>query len=308
MTLAATVVGDLHRDTGALADLDPESDVGFFAMSPAGAEQVTQQIRSVLDRGWEYIALAYKGRAFTALGYPTWDAYADARFGDFRIAVPREHRAEAVAALAGVRMSVRAIAKLLGVGVGTVHREMAQLSGVPNGTPDEANGVGPTLGRNGKSYPRRRPSIQPCGSCGDRHDGAQGCPWDLVAQGVGPCPTGRAQPTDNHSSGSSSVGSDSISRGETRDCPDDVDATTTDNPGEIAESSTLVVDRLDAIVDQLDRLSGVLDELAEFATSPNVHALRTGGLPTRLRPLLDRLGARLDASATTIRRLQAIVA
>ena len=31
---------------------------------------------------------------------------------------------EGVAALAGVRMSIRAIAGLLGVGVGTVHREM----------------------------------------------------------------------------------------------------------------------------------------------------------------------------------------
>ena len=136
MTLTAEVVADLHAADGALADMDADSDVGFFSMSPASAEQVTVQIRTVLDRGWDYIALAYKGRAFVALGYPTWDAYVDARFGDFRIAVPREHRQQAVAALAGVRMSVRAIASLLGVGVGTVHREMVSLSGVPDGTPD----------------------------------------------------------------------------------------------------------------------------------------------------------------------------
>ena len=43
----------------------------------------------------------------------------DARFGDLRIAVPREHRAQVVAELAGVRMSCRAIAKVLGVGVAT---------------------------------------------------------------------------------------------------------------------------------------------------------------------------------------------
>ena len=89
MTLTAEVVADLHAADGALADMDPDSDVGFFSMSPASAEQVTVQIRTVLDRGWQYIALAYKGRAFVALGYPTWDAYVDARFGDFRIAVPR---------------------------------------------------------------------------------------------------------------------------------------------------------------------------------------------------------------------------
>ena len=68
--------------------MDPDVDVGFWSMSPASAEQVTVQIRTVLDRAWEFIALAYKGRAFIALGYPNWDAYVDARFGDLRIAVP----------------------------------------------------------------------------------------------------------------------------------------------------------------------------------------------------------------------------
>ena len=97
-------------------------------MSPASAEQVTVQIRTVLDRAWEFIALAYKGRAFIALGYPNWDAYVDARFGDLRIAVPREHRTQVVAELAGVRMSCRAIAKVLGVGVATVHRELTRSS------------------------------------------------------------------------------------------------------------------------------------------------------------------------------------
>ena len=156
MTLTAQVVADLHASDGALADMEPDSDVGFFSMSPASAEQVTVQIRTVLDRGWDYIALAYKGRAFVALGYPTWDAYVDARFGDFRIAVPREHRQQAVAALAGVRMSIRAIAGLLGVGVGTVHREMVSLSGVPDGTPDRAGQSASTVGTDGKQYPRRR--------------------------------------------------------------------------------------------------------------------------------------------------------
>ena len=141
-----------------MPDLDPDSDVGFCTMSPASAEQVTVQIRTVLDRGWEYIALAYKGRAFVALGYATWDDYVDARFGDVRIAVPREHRNQVVAALAGVRMSVRAIAKLLGVGVGTVHRELSRSSGVPNGTPDGEDERPPTLGLDGKQYPSRRKS------------------------------------------------------------------------------------------------------------------------------------------------------
>ena len=191
MTLTAEVVADLHASDGALAEMDADADVGFFSMSPASAEQVTVQIRTVLDRGWQYIALAYKGRAFVALGYPTWDAYVDARFGDVRIAVPREHRQQAVAALAGVRMSIRAIAGLLGVGVGTVHREMVSLSGVPDGTPDTDDQSASTLGTDGKQYPRRRrPMATPsCATCGERHPaGTTDCPWDLFAQGRGPRP------------------------------------------------------------------------------------------------------------------------
>lgn len=189
MTLTAEVVADLHAADGELADMDADSDVGFFSMSPASAEQVTVQIRTMLDRGWQYVAFAYKGRAFVALGYPTWDAYVDARFGDFRIAVPREHRQQAVAALAGVRMSVRAIASLLGVGVGTVHREMVSLSGVPDGTPDGEDQTS-TLGMDGKLYPRRRrPAASKCTTCGETHPaGTKDCPWDLVAQGHGPRP------------------------------------------------------------------------------------------------------------------------
>jgi len=95
-------------------------------MSPARPEQVTIQIRSVLDRAWEFVALAYKGRAYVALGFPSWDDYIDARFGDLRVTVPREHRAEVVNQMASARMSIRAIAKLLGIGVGTVHRELTR--------------------------------------------------------------------------------------------------------------------------------------------------------------------------------------
>ena len=177
--------------------MDPDADVGFFSMSPASAEQVTVQIRTVLDRGWEFIALAYKGRAFIALGYPNWDAYVDARFGDLRIAVPREHRPQVVAALAGVRMSCRAIANLLGVGVATVHREMVSLSGVPDGTPDTEDQSASTLGTDGKQYPRRRrptAATRACATCGERHPaGTTDCPWDLFAQGRGPRP-GPSQP------------------------------------------------------------------------------------------------------------------
>ena len=101
MTVVATDAAETAWVETRMDGLDPDTDVGFWSMSPVSAEQVTVQIRTVLDRAWEFIALAYKGRAFIALGYPNWDAYVDARFGDLRIAVPREHRAQVVAELAG---------------------------------------------------------------------------------------------------------------------------------------------------------------------------------------------------------------
>jgi len=157
MTVVAADAADIDWVDGPVAGLDPDSDVGFWCMSPASAEQVTVQIRTVLDRAWEFIALAYKGRAFIALGYPNWDAYVDARFGDLRVTVPREHRAQVVAELAGVRMSCRAIAKALGVGVATVHRELSRTSlGDPSPIAD-GDGVGVVIGRDGKEYPPHTP-------------------------------------------------------------------------------------------------------------------------------------------------------
>ena len=54
-------------------------------------------------------------------------------------------------------MSVRAIASLLGVGVGTVHREMVALSGVPDGTPDGQDDSS-TLGSGRQAVPASAPS------------------------------------------------------------------------------------------------------------------------------------------------------
>ena len=188
--LTTTVTDDLEWVEAGIAGVDPESDVGFFSMSPASAEQVTVQIRNVLDRAWEFIALAYKGRAFLALGYASWDEYVDARFGDLRLVVPREHRTQVVVTLAGARMSVRAIAKLLGVGVATVHREMVRATELAPGTSGELEMPVSSLGRDGKSYPRgRRVVPKTCATCGEVHAvGSSDCPWDLFARGLGPHP------------------------------------------------------------------------------------------------------------------------
>ena len=183
----------------AASGLDPDADVGFWSMSPASAEQVTVQIRTVLDRAWEFIALAYKGRAFIALGYPNWDAYVDARFGDLRIAVPREHRTQVVAELAGVRMSCRAIAKVLGVGVATVHRELTRIlprRSIRN-SGQRRKRPGDRAGREG--VPAAPAALNcrraTCSTCGEHHpELTGGCPWDLFAQGLAPHPHGGSVP------------------------------------------------------------------------------------------------------------------
>ena len=70
MTVVAAQTVEIARVYAAVDEVDPDADAGFWSMSPASAEQVTAQIRTVLDRAWEFIALAHKGRAFIALGLP----------------------------------------------------------------------------------------------------------------------------------------------------------------------------------------------------------------------------------------------
>ncbi len=105
-------------------------------MSPAGAEQVTLQIRSMMERAWEHIAIAYQGRAHIALGYATWDEYVDDRLSDLWLTVPREQRGAVVRSLSKAQMSLRAIAKVLGVDVATVHRALGARD------PEEADDAG----------------------------------------------------------------------------------------------------------------------------------------------------------------------
>ena len=291
--------------------LDPEADIGFFSMSPSSAEQVTVQIRTVLDRAWEYIALAYKGRAFVALGYSSWDEYVDARFGDFRLAVPREHRAQVVTALAGVRMSVRAIAKLLGVGIGTVHRELARSSGVPTGTPDESNGQPSTLGRDGKEYRRQlKPVFTACRTCGEQHPAdTKSCPWDLFAQGLGPHPRGHtgARVGDditygNHqrNAAASKPGSPKVTAvsHDSVDESESVDAVA--NSGEILG----LVERAECVLEEMAELQDLVVTIASAVASHPV-AIGTHNLSARIRMLSESLRdgiARLPALSDRLGR------
>ena len=147
---------------GVATEDGPDLDsVAFFEMSSASAEQVTQQIRSMVERAWEYIAIAYQGRAHLALGYESWDEYVDDRLGDLRLTVPREQRGAVVQSLSNAQMSLRAIAKVLGVSVATAYRDTADGSAEQGQSQADPSTV---QGRDGRQYRRRKKSNSACRS------------------------------------------------------------------------------------------------------------------------------------------------
>jgi len=320
--LTKTVTDDLEWVEAGITGVDPESDVGFFSMSPASAEQVTVQIRNVLDRAWEFIALAYKGRAFLALGYASWDEYVDARFGDLRLAVPREHRTQVVATLAGARMSVRAIAKLLGVGVATVHRELVKPVGVPTGTPTELEGPLSTLGRDGKSYPRGgRPTVRPCPTCGEHHpDNTANCPWDLFAQGIGPHPGGLIHPLaagEENSQGepaevSAKSGGYRPSRkrqtGGRSNVGQPGPAASADAAGDGVAPGDVehLLQRMEASVREFSRWSDLVIALEPVVLGGLSATNHVDGLATRIRGLANRVGVDVTRLSDAVDRLRRV--
>ncbi|MDX3714382.1 hypothetical protein PV733_36755 [Streptomyces europaeiscabiei] len=113
------------------------------------ARQLTDRIKVAVSGTWLLIQEAYTSRAWAALGYETWDAYVSTEFKGARLALPREDRSETVLSLRAAGMSVRAIGTATGLGVGTVHRELADPS-VPSGTVPER-----VLSLDGRNRPAR---------------------------------------------------------------------------------------------------------------------------------------------------------
>lgn len=299
-------VHSLRGSDGSGADegADVDADAGFFNMSPAGAAQVILQIRSMMERAWEYIAIAYQGRAHIALGYESWDEYVDDRLGDLRLTVPREQRGAVVQSLSKAQMSLRAIAKVLGVDPATVHRALGAGDPTDSGVGGEGE-TAPAWGRDGKCYPRRRrPAVAACSICGEVHDaGTVECPWDLFAQGLGPRPdrqdhrlgvpghqrqhaeaaegNGRAGPAD---------GVDMAARSE----PANADELT-------ALTSVDSVTRVVCLVEELASLPRLVDEI-EIAGVPAGET----GLVDGLRELIEHLRFQAEAIVVLADRLEAI--
>lgn len=124
------------------------------------ARALTDQIKTKVSEFLPLIREAYERRADIALGYRDWASYCDAEMGGLRL--PVGERREAIRGLHDAGMSQRAIASTVGVGVGTVNRD---LSGVPIGTPEEAGDSEKstqhrTVGLDGKNYGATRAKLQ----------------------------------------------------------------------------------------------------------------------------------------------------
>lgn len=109
------------------------------------ARELTDRIKVAVEGSWLLIKQAYETRAWSALGYASWDDYCTREFGSSRLRLPREERQEVVASLRESGLSVRAIASATGISTGSVEND---LRGVQICTPSEE-----VTGTDGKVYP-----------------------------------------------------------------------------------------------------------------------------------------------------------
>ena len=89
------------------------------------AKRRVDRVKSGVERIWDDLVVLYRERAWSVLGYQSWDALCDAEFGGTRIALPRQQRQEVVCDLRESGMSTRAIASAVGVSAMQVSRDLA---------------------------------------------------------------------------------------------------------------------------------------------------------------------------------------
>ena len=122
-------------------------------MTPERAEFIVGRIVQFRDAGValdipELYAEMVAERGWLAIGYGSWDELMDSRVGGWRLALPRQERREAVAAMASEGMSTRAIASAVGVDHATVVRDQQA------GGADAPPAPPPVTGLDGKTYTR----------------------------------------------------------------------------------------------------------------------------------------------------------
>jgi hypothetical protein len=124
-------------------------------MTADEARRLTNSIRLSATRMTDLLVKAYEQRAWAALDYISWEAYCDREFGNLKLRMPREERAETVAELREAGMSIRAIAAGTGLDPKTVHKDLKknELWEIP--TPETV------VGTDGKKHPaKKKPARQ----------------------------------------------------------------------------------------------------------------------------------------------------
>lgn len=127
------------------------------------AKVLTERIRVAIEDVKELVVQAYLSRAWTALGYESWDAYCAAEFASSHMfQLPREDRPVTVRSLRNAGLSLRAIAAATNQSHPQVIRDLrsggtSEPENVPPDKPRVNNGNG-QLGTDGKVYPQRRPA------------------------------------------------------------------------------------------------------------------------------------------------------
>lgn len=93
-------------------------------ISTEQARRLTDRIKIALDGTWHLIVEAYESRAWSVLGYESWDAYCKSEFSSAHLKLPREDRAERVQSLRDHGLSLRATSAAMGISEGTVRNDL----------------------------------------------------------------------------------------------------------------------------------------------------------------------------------------
>jgi hypothetical protein len=115
------------------------------------ARALIDDMKRTVRTGYDQYLRAWTGRAWTALGYESWDDLCAVEFAETRmLQLPRDDRREKVAELRSAGMSTRAIGSAIGASDATVRRDLS-------GASDDAPEPPPVTGLDGKTYPQPQP-------------------------------------------------------------------------------------------------------------------------------------------------------
>lgn len=267
-------------------------------LSANQARELTDRIKTGMEVMWELIKEAYQSRAWSALGYSSWDDYCGREFGSSRIKLPREERQEVVSSMREIGMSTRAIASATGVSRPTIIKDSRESSGGKElTTPDPQ----PVTGTDGKTYsaqPPRKPETPPVDiEETPRSDGPRNLPeWE----DVGTIPKSRLndvappRPEPRPAPGFNDGDLDELNNGHGR--PD-----TAPVPQPPAEKNDVVVpdeyfDRKDHFVQMLQQARKAEKALKELLfLAQHVDTWDRGSLTDGFRGLLDEIDQTLNS-------------